>query len=138
MEPKEDGFYLTIINAAPELDFLFALARRGTLSLTVAAEGGKKDIDVYIDEIAVPEGERKHAGTDEKNGSGTWFIKGHFWGDGKNSWSQISLGNSLEQQPYYIWGPFVGTYDKTRRKGQIHVLNFIPMHNHRLPANQQT
>ncbi len=136
MEQNEKGLFVTIENAAPELDFLFALARRQKVSITISVDGVEQDINVYIDSLAVPEGVRVHPEllTMPRSAFDVWFIEGHFWGDGKSTWSQIGLKprKDVTDQRYYVWGPFTATYKKSR-KGQMCILNFIKHEDFRVP-----
>ena len=133
MDPKqEEGLFATIVNAAPELDFLFALARRKKVSITISLEGKRQDIGVYVDSIAVGKSDRVHPTLLET--SDVWFIEGHFFGDGKTIWSQIGLrrrGDWLDQK-YFVWGSFQGTYNKSKRKGEIRTNNFVREEDFRL------
>jgi hypothetical protein len=129
----KEPLFVTIVDAAPELDFLFALARRTKVSITFSVDGIERSMDVYIDSLSVGKGERLHP-TSQKF-SNTWFIMGHFWGDGERSWSTIlhkptekiedGRGNPLQLfDDIEVWGSFQGTYHKGKRSGQIQTLNY--------------
>ena len=111
---SDEVLYISIGDGPPELDFLFALARGKRLSLTLCNEYGKREVNVYIDGISVYEPsylEHPHH----------WNITGHFWGNGKNSWSGFPGPN---KKSYYLWGKFKGNYDKRTRVGFIETKNF--------------
>lgn len=140
MENQEKDLFVPIINAAPELDFLFALSRRGKVSITISLDGIKQDIDVYIDSIAVDEELRIHRPEPKPNPllcPDRWMIEGHFWGDGICSWSSIGLPKHRDatNQKYYVWGPFIGTYNKAKRFGQICTKNYIEQKDFKLPED---
>jgi len=130
MDKNEEGLFVPIVNAAPELDFLVALARRETVSITILVDGKKQDINVYIDSLAVPNGARVHPELKNmpRSAYNVWLIEGHFWGDGKGSWSGIGMPNKKG----YVWGPFTATYKKSR-EGQMRIQNFIKREDFRIP-----
>jgi hypothetical protein len=132
-EKKKELLYLTIDDAASELDFLFAFARRERVSITFALNGMQQSRDVYIDSIAVGNGDRNHPAS--KKFSNTWLIEGHFYGDGKSCWSNVFCrskgvkedgwgGFKEDFEEITIWGGFQGVYNKGVRKGQISTTNY--------------
>src|SRR4030042_917150 len=136
MAQEKEPLYATIVDAAPELDFLFAFARRKQVSITISIEGVERKMDGYIDSLSVGPGERIHPPSWEF--TNTWFIEGHFWGNGKDCWSQIFERSKGIQEDGWggheehieiidVWGGFQGVYNKGKRKGQISTINYKRM-----------
>lgn len=154
-EQKKEPLYLTIVNAAPELDFLFALARHTKVSITFEYNGMKEDKEVYIDSLGNGLGERIHPLRQDQEPTNAWFIKGHFWGNGKDTFSNMFRhAKSVEEQEFgryeergfgeavekgeeiELWGGFEGIYEKGKRKGQISVMNYkIKPYSKRVPLS---
>ena len=109
-----------IEDAAPELDFLFAYARRVGVSLTISIDGRQQDTGVFIDSLSVVMAERAYSEKD-RDPSPIWNIEGHFYGNGKTSWSTFCHGSCGE---YQLWGGFKGVYNKKTRKGWILVAHW--------------
>ena len=136
-QATKDELVIQITDGPPELDFLFALARRTQVHLTLSVDQGKvlQDRQVFIDALEAtgwlthPSSENTLPDSETSNNGNVWKIKGHFWGDGKKSWSRLTLlfnetRGAKEKEYYSVWGSFQGSYNKRTRKGQVTTTNY--------------
>jgi len=120
--PKKADLRFAIVDGPPELDFLFAFARRVPIELTLMSPDGygiKKDITVFIDVLALPPSERVY----NKEPDPHWHIDGRFWGNGEDSWSTFEHGKDKKDE-YWLWGKFHGAYNKKTRGGVVITYNW--------------
>ncbi len=110
---KKEALRLAIVEGPPELDLHYALARRITVPFTFVGveDGGKREVSVYVDGLKAP------SGKDE----GDWTLWGHFNADGKGSW----VPHPNQGIEIYLWGDFLGEYDKRTRLGRINTINYL-------------
>lgn len=126
----QEEIYLDIKNGPPEIDFLFALARRKilwlTLSFRTVSTVAKKEVQVFIDSIGVPDTERGYSRIKprKKFKGDIWLIQGHFIGNGEDSWLDIDYDEEPEgkagKKRLRLWGFFDAYHNKRTRKGYIH------------------
>src|SRR4030042_5241966 len=115
---------LTIINGPSRSDLFSACEKRSKVTFMLAFSGEiKRRIVAHIDSVGVPEKERVFNRDSRIPESRTLLIKGHFTGDGINSWTSFPLPIAGKGKKCEFWGPFSGEYnaDTIGFKGRITV-----------------